>query len=312
LCDRSLQVADALDDAAVRARTFNLMGIVDRRRGDSSAAIRRFEQSLAQYEALGNVYGQATSHNLIANGLYMEGRWTESDEHYRQSLQMFTQIGDRYDQVLVNNNLGGIALKQGRLDAALAYYEKAVRLLEQSGGSLWVLGALHMNTANALIQRRELDSAGQRLQLAQDYFDRAQLRDLLPEMYGLLAEAAWLQGDLDDAKAHGQHSLDLARELEMPREEGHNLRILGEIVRAQGAEDSAEAHFQDALTISQNAGDEYEAAKIQLSLADLYTAHGRTDAAGQMLDNCEAAFDHFGARLDLEKTQTLRQQISPG
>ena len=90
----------------MRARTYNLMGIVDRRRGDGEAAINRFRQSLAQYEYLQNVYGLATSHNLIANGLFMQGQWRESDDHYRQSLALFTQMGDLYNQVFVQQQPG--------------------------------------------------------------------------------------------------------------------------------------------------------------------------------------------------------------
>jgi predicted ATPase/class 3 adenylate cyclase len=309
LCRRSLRLADSLTDAAVRARTYNLMGIVDRRRGESEAAVNRFRQSLAQYEHLHNVYGQATSHNLIANGLFAQGHWTESDQHYRQSLNLFTQLGDSYNQVLVNNNLGGIALKQGRLEAALGYYERAVRQLEQSGGSQWVLGALQMNTANTLIQRGELEAATGRLLMAEDYFERAQLRDLLPELYALSAELALRQGHPDEARSHGRRSLDLARELEMPPEEGHTLRLMGEIAQAQQQFEQAEQQLQAADAILTDAGDEYEIARARLSLARLYAAQEQTEPALAALTSAEEIFQRLGAALDLEQIQTLRQEL---
>jgi tetratricopeptide (TPR) repeat protein len=311
-CQRSLGVAAQLDDASVRARTFNLMGIIDRRRGRSDTALRRFQQSLDEYEQLGDVYGQATSHNLVANGHFMRAQWNEADHHYRQSLEMFAQIGDSYHQVLVSNNLGGIALKQGRLDQALDHYERAINLLEQTGGSLWVIGALHMNLGNTLVQRRELDKAVQQLQMAHDRFEQASVRDLLPELFGLFAEAALLQGNTQEAEKMGRRAVDLARELEMPCEEGHNLRILGQIAQADQRFAQAEQHYVDSYAVLQEVKDPYECAKTQLSLAELYAMLGQTGYAEKALDTCEQAFRLLDASLDLDKASSVRAMLRIG
>lgn len=309
LCERSLQVADRLRDAAVRARAYNLMGIVDRRRGDGEAAINRFRQSLAQYEALDNVYGLATSHNLIANGLFMQGQWRESDEQYRQSLALFTQMGDLYNQVFVNNNLGGSALKQGRLDQALGFYQKAMRQLEQIGGSPFVIGALFMNLGNTRLQLREIDLAMEELRRALESFEQAQARDFLPETYGYLAEASLVQDDVDAAEAHGKRSLELAQELNMPREEGHTLRILGEIALARAQFGDAHRFLTDSYDVLTTAGDEYESAKTQLALAALFARQQRLQEAAAALAECCAVFDRLGASLDLERARQLLDQL---
>ncbi|MCL4869658.1 MAG: tetratricopeptide repeat protein [Anaerolineae bacterium] len=308
LCQRGLTVGQTLADAAIQARAYNLMGIVTLRQ-DSQAAIQRFQQSLSQYEQLQNVYGQAASHNLMANGFFALGQWRTADTHYRRSLDLFVQIGDLYNQVLVNNNLGGIALKQGRLDEALGYYQRAVRLLQQTGGSVWVLGALHLNVGHTYIRLHHLDQAAAELKTAQAYFNQAQLRDLLPELYGLFAEGAWLQGDLVGAEQHGHRSLDLARELSMPREEGYTLRILGEIARARGEITKAEQLFQQSFQTLAEAGDEYEAACTQLSLAQLYAAQQQKEPAEAALASCEPLFVRLEAQLDLTTVQLVRQGL---
>lgn len=309
LCERSLRVADQLNDDSVRARAFNLLGIVSRRHGDSQAAIGYFQKSLGYYEGLEDLYGQATSHNLIANGYFMQGQWSVADHHYRRSLQLFIQIGDIYNQVLVNNNLGGIALKQGRLDDALNYYTQAVELLERIGGSVWVFGALHMNVGSSHLRRGELEAATSELQAAKAYFEQAQLRDLLPELYGLFAELALVQGDLDGAAAQCHHSLELARELKMPHEEGHNLRIGGEIALASRAFEEAERQLESSYAILNEAGDQYESAKTQLSLAQLYVSLGRDKHARAILQECTETFLGLDAQLDLDKSQELSRQL---
>ena len=306
LCERSLHVADKLDQPVVRARTYNLMGIVDLRRGNIAIALDRSLQSLRQYEELGDVYGQATSHNLVANGHFVRGELSSADHHYRQSLTMFTQIGDIYNQVLVNNNLGGIARQQGRLGAALAYYQGAVRLLGQIGGSLWVFGALRMNTGNTHLQRDELKEAAEQLQQAEDYFEQAQLRDLLPELFGLKAELACRQHRLEEAETIGQQSVELARELKMPREEGHNLRVLGQVAHARAEFTLAEERLQASYIVLRGADDDYECAKTKLVLARVYAAQGQRAETLNALAICEPIFSRLEATIDLQEAQTLR------
>ena len=304
LCERSLAVGQMLDDAAILARTYNLMGIVEMRR-QSESANGRFEQSLAQYEQMGNLYGQATSHNLMANSFFGVSNWMKADYHYRRALDLFTQTGNLYNQVLVQNNLGGLALKQGRLEAALGYYQRAVRLLEQIGGSVWVFGALSMNLGNTHLQRGELEVAAGLLQRARQYMDQAQVRDLYPELYSLLAEAAWRQGDLAQAEALAEESVALAREMTQAGEEGHNLRILGEIVRARGDVARARELFEQCLGVLAGVGDVHEGARGQLSLAHLLAAVGEHSAAQAALSVCLPVFRQLAAELDLATAEAL-------
>lgn len=305
LCERSLQVGQERNDVAVQARTYNLLGIIDLRRS-SGSAIEKFEESLRQYEQIGNIYGQATCHNLIANGYFAKGELSLADLHYRQSLEMFVQIGHVYNQVLGNNNLGGIAVRQGRLDAALGYYQQALRQLQQIHGSLWVFGALHQNIGNTLLQRSEWDAASLELQRALDFFNQAKVRDLLPELYGQFAELHLRQNDLDAAERDGQRSLELARELTMPREEGHNLRIMGEIALARGDVARAEEYLQSSYTILNEADDEYECGRTQLVLAELYLLQKKYEDGLKLLTQCSAIFERLQASLDLAKAQALR------
>jgi len=308
-CERSLHVAQILNDPAVRARTYNLMGIDDLRRGDSTAALERFAQALAQYEQVQNVYGQATSHNLLANGYFQRDNWALADSHYRTSLDLFMQIGDTYNQVLVNNNLGGIALKQERPADALGYYQRALRLLEQIGGSLWVIGALHMNSGHAQLRLRQLEQADVALRTALAYFEQSQQRDFLAELYGLMAEAAWMRSDDDAAKGHGLRSLELAREMEMPLEAGHALRILGEIAHACGELAQADAYFVEGHRTLVEAGDEYESAKVCLAQARLYAAQGRQESALAAIDEAEPVFRRLAVGAQLEEIAAIRLEL---
>jgi adenylate cyclase len=308
LCERSLRVGTALNDIAVQARTYNLLGIMDLR-SSSGSAIEKFEESLRQYERIENIYGQATCHNLIANGYFARGELSLADLHYRQSLDMFIQIGHVYNQVLGNNNLGGIAVRQGRLEAALGYYQQALRQLEQIKGSVWVFGALHQNMGNTLLLGGDLDAAEDELRQAQAYFDQAQVRDLLPELYGQFAELHFRRGDLDAAEREGQHAIELARQLSMPREEGHNLRVMGEVALARGDLGLAGEYLQSSYTLLREADDEYECARTQLMLSQLYLAESKYEQGLRALDQCTGIFERLQAGLDLQTVQSVRERF---
>lgn len=309
-CQHSLEVGRQLGDRAIRARSYNLMGIVELR-SESATAVERFQQSLEQYAALKDGYGQATSHNLLANGYFASGQWRLADHHYREALDLFTQIGTVYSQVLVNNNLGGIALKQGRLDTALDYYRRALTLLEQGGASPWVLGALRLNMGNAYLQQGRLAAASAELAQAAGHLEQAQARDLLPELLGLQAELAMCGHDLEAAERFCQQSVDLGREIGMPREVGHSLRIQGEIAVARQQLGQAEARFQESCRLLEEVGDEHECARARLSLAALYLMTGRALHAKHEMDLCEPVFVRLEAQLDLQKVAHLRRQLAP-
>src|SRR5207249_2491481 len=162
-CERGVRLGEALHEGSICARAYNLTGIIELRR-DAAVAIERFRQSLSRYEQLGNLYGQATSHNLIANGHFALCDWTQADSEYRRSQDLFTQTGDTYNQVLVGSNLGGVALRRERFDEARAHYEGAVRLLERMGGSLFVSGGIHLNMGNVQIRKGDYKRALEELE----------------------------------------------------------------------------------------------------------------------------------------------------
>jgi hypothetical protein len=97
--------------------------------------------------------------------------------------------------------------------------------------------------------------------------------------------------------------------MKMRREEGHNLRILGEIVLTDRRTAQAGTYFQDSLTILNEVGDEYESAQTRLSLANLHALEGQPESARADLELSEAVFTRLEAALDLQKIAQLRTKL---
>lgn len=308
----SLLAGEDLGDQSITARAHNLLGIIDRLRGRLSRGIDHFQQALTLYRDIENLHGQAQAQNQLATAHFDLGNWTEADRYYRQAGQLFSQMGDAYGRLLVDNNLGGIALNQGRLDEALTFYERALATQQRIGGSLWVMGALHLNLGATQIKRGELTAAIEHLNISQDYFEQAKVRDLLPEMHRRLAEAYLRLGELEEAREEIEKSISYALDLSMPAEEGHALRVLGEIAIAQEEFDEAQYTLEQAQETLREVSDEYGLACSQRSLAYLYALRDEPEAAEAELANCIPVFERLGATLDLAAARELQQSQEIG
>jgi tetratricopeptide (TPR) repeat protein len=301
----SLLAAEELDQPSIVARAHNLLGIIDRNRGRYSDAVAHFEESLTLNREIGNLQDQAQVQNSLANAYFDLGQWTDADRFYRQAGQTFSRLGNVYNQVLVDNNLGGIALNQGRLDDALHYYTRALTALEQIGGSLWVMGALHMNLGATHVRRKELTTAFEHLGESRRLFDQAKVRDLLPEMHRRLAEAHLAQSDLGRAGDEASQSLAIAEELDVPGEQGLAWRVMGRIAAAEGRAEEAETYLEKAIALLNGVGDDYGLACTQLSLAQLYDQQSAADGRDVLLQECLPVFERLGASIELEQAQAL-------
>ena len=301
----SMLAAEEINAPSIVARAHNLLGIIDRNRARTHEAAAHFEEALMLYREIGNLQGQAQAQNLLANVYFDMGQWTDADRFYRQAGQTFSQLGNVYNRVLVDNNLGGIALNQGRLDEALHFYQRALDALVQIGGSLWVMGALHLNLGATHIRRHESAPAFSHLHDSQRLFGQAKVRDLLPEMYRRLAEAYLAQGDLVNAREEAARSLAIAEELAVPGEQGLAWRVMGVIDAAEGRLDKAETSLEKAVDLLRSVGDDYGLACAQLSLAELYDGQDQTRPRNDLLAECKPTFDRLGAAIEIARAEAL-------
>jgi len=307
----SLLAAEEMRQPSIVARAHNLLGTIDRLRGRLEEAAEHFQEALALYQEIGNLQGQALAQNTLANAYFDLGRWSDADGYYRKAGQIFSQLGNIYNRLLVDNNLGGIALNQGRLDDALLFYRRALRALEQIGGSLWVMGALNLNLGATYVRRGDIDTAFEHLARSRELFERAKVRDLLPEMHRRLAEAHLAQGGVAAARAEAERSLAIAQELTMLAEQGLTLRTMGAIAIAEGALDEARVHLDQSIALLGQVGDNYGQACAQLTLAEWLTLRGDIGQRDALLELCVPVFERLGAALELQRALNLPQSALP-
>ena len=308
-CLAALEIAEHLGEVTALARAYNLLGITSLR-SDSNEAIARFERAFELYQQAGDVQGQATSNNLIANAYFNLGRWRKADFHYRQALRIFEQIGDIYNQSIADNNLGGIAKNRGQIDEALDYYQEGLQLAEKLGGSTWLVGVFHMNLGSTYVLRQDTEQAYCHLRQSRSDFDQVQSKDFLAETLRYLAEAALLDGDFAQAMAYAEEGIEVADELEMAVEAACCWCVLGHIALEQDDLTTAESHLQKSVSMLETLSDEYLLARSRYWLARLFVAQGSTAKARSLLKQAKAVFSRLDAELDLTAVQTIQKEIA--
>ncbi|KAA3664437.1 MAG: hypothetical protein DWQ04_05700 [Chloroflexi bacterium] len=307
-CLTVLNIAEKLGEVTVLARAYNLLGITYLR-SDSTAAIDNFGKAFELYEQAGDLQGQATSHNLIANACFNLGRWQEADHHYRQAQRMFAQIGDVYNQAIADNNLGGIARNRGQLDDAFHFYQEGLRLAEQIGGSAWMVGVFHMNLGATYDRQGDVAAAKRHLQSSKYHFEQAQSRDFLPEMMRHWAEVALHAGEVGEAQLLAKDALALARELNMPGEIGCSLCVLGRVALAQKKFAEARKLLAEGVNVLADVAEEYELARARYWLASLLIKMDNKQGAQALLSAARTVFERLEAVVDGSAVSELQREL---
>ena len=88
------------------------MGGDDARPSDAGDWARR---SLALYEEVGDLDGQADLANNLGIQAYFEGRWAETLELYERSRDACARVGNVIDAAATDANIGEVLVNQRRL-----------------------------------------------------------------------------------------------------------------------------------------------------------------------------------------------------
>ncbi len=304
-----LKIAEEQNAITVLARAKSLIGIAYYSHSNNDAAIENYQTSYELYHQAGDVRGEATAHNLIANVYFNLGQWGDADFHYQQALTMFDRIGDIYNRALTQNNLGGIAKNQGRFADAIQFYTGALQSIEKIGGSVWIIGAFHMNLGATYVHQGDPILGLQHLELSQSFFAEAQSRDFLPEVLRHMAEAHILMGAFVDARTKIDEALSLGRELNARGEEGCALRVQGQIALSHRELEQARTLTAESVAILEEIADEYELARSRMALAGILGELGEIEAGVEQLTLATAVFKRLDASADLQKAKTLQAKL---
>jgi tetratricopeptide (TPR) repeat protein len=132
LCTMTVQDMHERDESLM-AGALDELGNLAYLQGDYAEAQRRYQQSLAFFEQLGDLAGQASSWHQLGMLAQQQRDYAEARRLYQQSLQIQEQLGNLAGQALSWHQLGNLAFLQGNDAEARRLYQQSLQLREQLG-----------------------------------------------------------------------------------------------------------------------------------------------------------------------------------
>ena len=184
-----------------KGRCIELIGIIERDRGNWDAAERLFRQSLKVEEELGDRSGMATSWGVLGDIERDRGNWDAAERLYRQSLKVEEELGDRSGMATSWGVLGDIERNRGNWDAAERLYRQSLKLREELGdrsGMAWITSDRGANE----LGRGNLDLAKSLLLESLNQSQSLEMKDLMAETNGHLAQLYHAKNNPELAQQH--------------------------------------------------------------------------------------------------------------
>jgi len=310
-CLQGLRMAEQIAGPAgqeLLARGGYLLGTILHSLGEVDEAVARCRQSLALYQELGDLLGQAQAHNNLGMVYHDRGVWKQAIEHFVAAMELARQIGYAEGQARVATNLGEVYLTQGRLQEAEQAYQSALQIADQRGMTFGV-ALLHNNLGAVHVRQEEWERADAHLERSWNLFEEIGSEEFMAELYRHKASVALGRGDRDEALPFACRSLQAAQAQQMELEEAQAWRVLGRVWRERGELEKAQEALDRALAVAVTVENQYEAARARLELAWLRWRKGDRSGSREMARQAVRVFEKLGARLDLREAEQLMGQL---
>jgi class 3 adenylate cyclase/tetratricopeptide (TPR) repeat protein len=304
-CHRAIALARQADDKDALAHALQLLDVGYGELGQWDRAMH-FEQALALYEEIDDLWGQGTVLNNMGAHAYFRGRWQESVRLYERARQAWETVGDAVYAAIATANEGEILSDQGRLDEAEQLFRKALRVW-QAAGDRSAIGYALGNLGRLAARAGRFDEARLLLGQARSEFVGVGAAGDVHEIDARLAECLVMEGNATAGLAAVTSLLGIAtsgqHDALLYRLAGQAAVQLGDYIQAReslrhsfAAAAERRTEFETALTL--------QAMARLAELSDL-----DDDPAAELLARAQQIFDQLGVGWVAEPPVQVRQAI---
>jgi DNA-binding winged helix-turn-helix (wHTH) protein/tetratricopeptide (TPR) repeat protein len=243
------------------------------RLNDPKGALVLDEEAEKIYQEAGDKYGLARARYRIADLLFQQGEYAQSNALLEQCLQVFRAIGDDGMAATSLNDIAGGLVEMGELSKAKNMYEEALvgqRLVRNKRGIADVL----TNLGAILRDQGELAGARKYDEEALALYSELGEKGALAVIQNNMADVLLDQGELSASKNLYDQSLALRRELGIESDVAESMHNIAGVLGYQGDIGDAQKTYDEALAIRVKRGEQGNAAGTRLSKAELMLASG--------------------------------------
>jgi len=243
------------------------------------------------------------AHSWLALTLSNLGRFEEAQAHAREAVRIAEGAEHPFTLAEALAGAGSVSLAQGDLERAFAALERARVLIVEWHLQPWAvfarLGYAHVLSARPAEARRVLADVieGASTMSAMGVSRAMQL--------GWLSETYLLEERLEEALAHAQEALSLARRHGERSHEAWCLRLLGQIASHRDPIDfeQADGCYREALALADTLGASPLAAHCHFHLGELLQRTGRQAASREHLRTATGMYREMDMRLWLVRAE---------
>ncbi|MFI5913176.1 tetratricopeptide repeat protein [Dactylosporangium sp. NPDC051541] len=264
--------------SARRPVYIHTLGVLAHRRGDLAEAERRFQQSIAINEQLGNQARLADSYGELGNLAYSRGDDAEAERRYQQALSIAQQLGDQNGIAFGHHQLGMLAHRQGDYAGAEHRYRQCISIKEQLDDLIGLARSYHQLGLLAHDQG-DYGMAEQHYERALSINQRIGNRAGLAYNLGQLGNLAHNRGDYAETEARYQQALSIHQQLGDQAGIAIAYHQLGLLAQRRGDYAEAEHRCQQSLSIERQLGNQVGIATSLSQLANLRVVSGHNDSA---------------------------------
>jgi len=169
-------------DGSLRGRIEQNLGTVASRRGDTSAALAHYHESLQAFLAASDERGSAIAYHNLGRVNADREEWQEAERNFQQALKNAEYVGDLHLRGLCFLNRAEVLIATGRNDAARISAEQALSIFNELGARSEISDAYRVM---AMVNRAtgHTTASAQGLQLAREL--AAQLGSVIGEAEAL-------------------------------------------------------------------------------------------------------------------------------
>lgn len=299
------QRVQSLNEAATAA---NFLGGVFFHRGDFAQASEHTSEALSLREKMGYTWGVASTYNNLGILSVAAGTWDEALRYFERSLELRQEIGDAEGIVITTNNLGFLARDQGRLEPAERFFSAS---LEQSRAL-----ELHYHQLTATLGLAEICLLQERHQEARTLIreshrgsERLGAQNLVAESSLLAARLLLAEHEPEDALKMARRATIVAAELNDPTLATAAWRHVTECNVRLNEIEAARRSLLRAREAEREDTNMLERGRVLLQSARLHMLGGRSGDAHEDVEQAREIFVRLGAKLELERCETMRRWL---
>ncbi len=209
---KSMKIAEEIGDKADLAQALNAIGTVYQKMGEYEQALMFYFKSLKLSQEAGSQEGIGMAFGNIGLVYYEMKRYEEALEANYQSKQIFEEIDHTYHLSMALASIAACYEALKMESEALFFYEESLKAAKKSS-NVQVEVEVLQKQANLLLKRNETEEALHLLRNALRIGKKAQLKNILLQVYRLMVDAYRALGDFESALSAYESAYELEKEL---------------------------------------------------------------------------------------------------